>query len=47
MNGIGRTGEMRQGIRQPRLTLQPGCEVLGFDAVTAALSVLTGERTLL
>ena len=47
MNGVGRTGEMRQGIDQLRLTLRPSCEVLGLRAVTTALGVLTGERALL
>ena len=40
MNGIGRTGEIRQGIDQLRLTLRPACEVLGLRPVTTALGVL-------
>ena len=47
MNGIGRAGEMRQGIDQLGLTLRPSLKVLGLRAVTAALRILAGERTLL
>ena len=47
VNAIGRTGEMRQGINQLRLTLRPSRKVLGLRAVTTALGVLTGERALL
>jgi hypothetical protein len=47
MNGVERTGEMRQGINQLRLILRPGCEVLRLSTVTTTLGVLAGKRTLL
>jgi hypothetical protein len=47
VHGVGRTGEMRQGIDQLGLTLRPGCEMFGFCFMTTALSVLTGKRFLI
>ena len=47
MNGVDRTGEMRQSIDQLGLTLRPSRKVLGLRTVAAALCILAGERALL